>query len=195
MILFSFYKPDTGEIVMTSSLSDASRLDAAEEMIGLPGVRNDALLQGYVRDGTVVPFPERPSPLHVFNYATEAWEDGPLSERKALRWTAIKAQRDALEAGGFSYLGKQVDSGALSVQRISTFSQAAQAGLGRGEAFAVDWTCADNTVLRLDAAAMVAMAVALAAHANALHETARSLRARIDVAPTPAEVDAVIWPN
>lgn len=137
-----------------------------------------------------------------------------LAEAKTEAWARIKTARDAAEQGGFAYLGKTIDSDARASLRITAAVNAAQAA---GEGFAVDWTCADNTVLSLTASEMVGMGVALAAWGNACHAKARGYRAQIEavvdgltqqvvddvsgeasiVALTEAElvamVDAIIW--
>ncbi len=122
--------------------------------------------------------------------------DRPLSlaEIKAARWSEVKRQRDLLEASGFPYLGKRLDSDARSVQRINTAVQAAQAALAAGAAFPIVWTCADNSLLVLNAEGVVGMPVALALYADQLHQVAKGLRMQIDAATTPAEVQAVAWP-
>lgn len=103
-------------------------------------------------------------------------------------WTATKSKRDALEATTFPFMGHPVDSDPRSVQRINTAVQAAQAALGAGQPYQVGWTCHDDHVLVLDAAAMSYMPVALATYANSLHLTARAFKDRIN-APTVTIAD------
>lgn len=103
----------------------------------------------------------------------------------------INEERDRREELGFPYRGKWLDSTTRSVQRITTAALAAQAALAAGAPFAIDWTCADNSVLPLDAGGVIGMPVALAQHAAALHAHARSLKAAIDAADSEAALAAI----
>lgn len=135
--------------------------------------------------------PERPSIHHTFNWTSFEWEDlRALAERKAAKWEEIKRARDAAESGGFPYLGKQIDSDAVSVQRISV---AAAGAMLAPEEYTIDWTCADNTVLTLTRDQMVAMPAALALYGNHLHQVARAVRQEIEAATTVAEVEALAY--
>jgi hypothetical protein len=126
---------------------------------------------------------------------TMSWLDNlTLDQHKTLQWDLIKNKRDSLEIVGFPYLGKTIDSDSLSVQRINTAVQAAQAAMAIGMPFSLSWTCQDSSLLVLDGPGMLGMAVALAEYANELHETARSLRSQIDAATTIEAVKAIVWP-
>jgi hypothetical protein len=150
-----------------------------------------------VADGAPVDLGPPPTAHHIIDYETCSWRlpDDMTALRIAQdgRWAAIRAERDRREAAGFPYLRKLIDSDSLSVQRITTATQSAQAAIAIGAEFSVDWTCADNSVLTLNAEQMLGMPVALADHANALHVTARVLRAEIEAAETPDEVEAITW--
>lgn len=142
-----------------------------------------------------VAIPVPPSPLHIFDWPTKNWIDPrTLARAKVTRWSEIKRNRDLLEASGFPYLGKVLDSDERSVQRITTVVQAAQAAIGAGVSFSIVWTCADNSTLALDAMAAIGMPVALAQYADQLHQTAKALRAQIEAATTVAQVEAIAWP-
>lgn len=139
---------------------------------------------------------DAPSRKHQWNPVSKAWDNlRTLQEFKDEQWATIKAERDTRETQGFPYLGKVIDSDSRSVQRINTAVQAAQAAAGVGAPFEVSWTSQDNSGLPLDAMGMMGMPVALATYANSLHETARTLRAQIDAATTPEEVESVVWPT
>jgi hypothetical protein len=126
---------------------------------------------------------------------TMSWIDTlTLIQYKEIQWDLIKNKRDDLESTGFPYLGKSIDSDSLSVQRITTAVQAAQAAMAIGMPFSLSWTCQDDSLLVLDGPGMLGMAVALAEYANELHETARSLRSQIDAATTVQAVKAIVWP-
>lgn len=135
------------------------------------------------------------SPEGPFAGATLLEEATPLERQQSIKWAEIKGERDRRETGGFSYLGKVIDSDSRSVQRIALAVQSAQAAIAGGVAFAISWTCADDSVLELDAQQMLGMTVALADHANALHVVARGLREVIYAEDaTAASVAAVAWP-
>lgn len=131
----------------------------------------------------------------------ETWvvEAIPVEEVRAAARAAVTEQRDAHEQGGFAYAGKIIDSDMASCIRIAGAASAAQAALAQQQPFAVDWTCADNSVLALDAVGVVGMLAALAVHSNAVHQHSRTLKAQIEAAATPAEVAAIDvaagWPD
>lgn len=145
-------------------------------------------------DGAVIPQPERPGPHHVWDWGAKAWADPrTLQDLKDAKWAAMKRCRDTLEATSFPYLGKAIDSDMLSVLRINTVVKAAEYAQSQGAPFATEWRCADNTLLALDGPALQMMPVALAAHSQALHSHANTLRAQIEAATTPADLAEVVW--
>lgn len=111
----------------------------------------------------------------------------------------INVERDRREEAGFPYRGTVLDSTPRSVQRITAAALAAQAALAAGQPFQLDWTCADNSTLTLDAAGVIGMPVALAQHAAALHAHARMLKTAVDAASSEAELAAIDvtagWPG
>lgn len=145
-------------------------------------------------DGQWIAIGARPTPSHTWSWESHAWVLRALEDVRAVKWEEIKAARDAAEVAGFPYMGKVIDSDPRSVQRLTGAVQAAQEAIKLGQPFAIEWTCADNTVLALDAESMTGMPAALALYANQLHEQARALRAVIAAAQTPAEVAAIAWP-
>jgi len=153
--------------------------------------------EGSYREGDAwVQMPPQPSDAHVFDWDAKAWIDPrTLAVTKAERWAAMKRHRDLLEASGFPYLGKRLDSDARSVARINTAVQAAQAAMAVSQPFSIVWTCADNSTLALDAMAAIGMPVALAQYADQLHQTAKGLRAQIEATTNVAQVQAIAWPT
>lgn len=114
-----------------------------------------------------------------------------LVEARAAKRALVNQLRDSKEAGGFPYLGKTFDSDERSAARIFGAAQAAMAAQLAGQPFLIEWTCADNTVLTLDAEQTIGLPVAMAQHANALHQHARVLKAAIDAAHNQAALDAI----
>ena len=117
-----------------------------------------------------------------------------LEEKKAEKRQRINAKRDEKEASGFLYNGVSFDSDQRSANRILCAAIAAQAALVLGQPLNVDWTAADNSVVPLDAAGIVGLAVALAQAGTANFYTAKALKQQVDVAQTPEAVDAVPLP-
>lgn len=145
-------------------------------------------------DGRWLPIGVRPDAGYAWSWEAHAWVLRALEDVRVAKWEEIKAARDAAEVSGFPYMGKVIDSDPRSVQRLTGAVQAAQEAIKLGQPFAIEWTCADNTMLALDAESMTGMPAALALYANQLHEQARALRAVIAAAQTPAEVAAISWP-
>jgi len=112
-----------------------------------------------------------------------------LEEVKAAKLDEINRARDAQELAGFEYLGKMFDSDDKAMKRIGTAVGAAQVY----PAFTVEWTCADNSTITLNAEQMLFMPVAMAQYGNALHVKARELKALVEAAVTVEEVEGVSW--
>jgi hypothetical protein len=151
---------------------------------------------------TVFDVGPRPSMQHVLDFATCEWvlwtppNSTALQVAQEAKWEEIKAARERLEKAGFEYLGRMVDSDAESALRITGATSAAQAALAIGAPFSIAWTCQDNSVLELDAAQMVGMLVALAHHADQVHQVSRGLRAQIFAEDaTEVSLAAVAWPE
>jgi hypothetical protein len=108
------------------------------------------------------------------------------NEKRAL----INAERDRLEKSGFPYMSKMIDSDMQSVNRINTTFSAAMACYIIGQPFTVEWTCADNSPLELDAQGMIGMPQALAAYGSELHYRATELKNMVN-AITSTDLDEV----
>lgn len=116
-----------------------------------------------------------------------------LEEIKLAKWEEIKLARDTEEQAGLPYMGKVVDSDTLSVQRLTIASQNAQIALALGQDFVIDWTCKDNSVLKMTAKDLIGIPPALAQFSDSLHQKARKLRGQIDEAETIEEVENIKW--
>lgn len=113
-----------------------------------------------------------------------------LAQLRAEKRAAINEERDRRESTVFPYLGRLIDCDQRSVSRITIAVQAAQVAMAAGQPFALEWTCADNSSLPLDAVGILGMPVALAVHGNSLHQHARTLKAQADAALTLDDLDA-----
>ena len=135
--------------------------------------------------------------------ASEKFEGGayvPLDEvtsletAKALKWEQIKAQRTALEEGGFDIAGVgRFDSNKESQSKILGASLSAKIASDSGQPYEVNWTLTDNTVALLDAAAMIDVGFKLLAHLDAAHQRSRALYTEIQAAETVEAVNAITW--
>lgn len=114
----------------------------------------------------------------------------PLSVIKEAAKARITRARDTEERNGFLAYGKVFDSDAIAIQRISLAVQAAQSV---GNAFVIEWTCADNSTITLDYDQILSLPVFMATAANALHVKARTLKAAIDSAQTIGDIEAIQW--
>ncbi len=129
--------------------------------------------------------------------------DPPTAEDAAIMrermHVARRAARTAAETGGFVYNGHPFDSDRDSILRIANAATTALTANLVGAPFATEWHCADGYDMPLDAAGVMSMQGALAAHGQACHDRSSALRALID-APE-ADLDALAeeiktgWPG
>jgi hypothetical protein len=112
---------------------------------------------------------------------------------------ARRAARTAAETSGFIFNGHLFDSDRDSILRIANAATTALTASLVGAPFATEWHCADGYNMPLDAAGVMSMQGALAAHGQACHVRSSALRAMID-APD-ADLDALAeeiktgWPG
>ena len=122
----------------------------------------------------------------------------PDLARSAL-WERVKIRRDAVINGGATTPSGAVDSDELSRSNIAGAVLAAVIAQSASEPFSMDWTMLDNSVVTLDAAAMIAVGLAVMGHVNACHDRARVLRAEIEGAANTAalfQIDYLLgWPS
>lgn len=114
-----------------------------------------------------------------------------LAGAKARLWEQAKALRDAAEFGGCQTPFGRADTSRDSVARINGAVAAAQLALAAARPFDLDWTMADNSVVALDAQAVIALGLAAMAHTVGCHERGRELRLAIAAAPDLAALAAI----
>lgn len=108
----------------------------------------------------------------------------------------INTERDRREQSTFPYAGKLIDSDPVSVQRITVASSTASMALSAGVPYQLDWACADNSLLTLDAMGVLGMMQALGSHGLALHMHSRGLKAAVLASEDPESVDILTgWPE
>jgi hypothetical protein len=120
----------------------------------------------------------------------------PARDARDTAKEAANAEWKRREGLGFTYQGKRIDSDDRSLTRITAASSAAQIATMSAQPFSIEWKCADNTLLTLDAAGMMGMMVAMVQAGNAIFLHAQSLKDQIDAAVDPSSVDVTAgWPE
>jgi hypothetical protein len=62
--------------------------------------------------------------------------------------------------------------------------------------FEVNWACADNSLLTLDAMGVLGMMQALGTHGLALHMYGRGLKSQVEASEDPESIDILTgWPE
>lgn len=126
----------------------------------------------------------------------QATTEEVLGATRAAVIEQINAERNRREQTSFPFLGKQIDSDPVSVQRITVATNTAQMALAAGVPYEVDWACADNSILPLDAMGVLGMMQALGSYGLALHMYSRSLKAAVLVSDAPESIDILTgWPE
>jgi hypothetical protein len=120
-----------------------------------------------------------------------SWQPAELVAAKAAAIVAINETRNAREQSTFTYLGKQIDADPVSVQRITVATSTAQMALAANIPYSLEWACADNSLLALDAMGVLGMMQALGSYGLAVHMHGRGLKASVNAATTVAQVNAV----
>ena len=143
----------------------------------------------HFKNGAFLTQPAKPSQDYEWSDASFSWVLNLATAKTSAKDRITKA-RDNAESSGFMAYGKEFDSDAMAIQRISVAVQAANAV---GESFSKVWTCKDNSTILLDYAQMIALPAIMADADNTLHIKARSLKDQIDTATTLEEINAVVW--
>lgn len=136
--------------------------------------------------------PARPSAAHALDRSTKVWALLPLEQLKAAAWRRIKVARAAALAAGVEVdeLGR-FDADPAAVLNIT----GVMAGLAYLPAdWTIGWTRFDNTAVTLTKATFPQMALAVLAHGDAVHQTARTLREQIESAPDADALALICWP-
>lgn len=115
------------------------------------------------------------------------------------RWAAARAARERAQLGGCVTPLGRVDTDAVSQLKVTGAVQMAMLALAAGQPFSLDWTMQDNSTVTHDAAAMIAMGMAVGQHIAACHEHALTKRAAIEAASDAAALNLVEvddgWPD
>lgn len=139
--------------------------------------------------------PVRPSLHSIFDHTIKQWVDPrTLQEFKTSKWVEIRtAREDAIARPLITPFGV-FDADEKASVKISQAVLLANTLFAMNQPVAIDFTLADNTVVRLDAAKMVQVWLLLASREQAIRATATLLRTQINNATTQAVVEDIIWP-
>ena len=139
--------------------------------------------------------PIPPTQWHVWNKQAWAWvaTDEALEKARAFVKNQINTERNIAERSGFVAYGKLFDSDDKAIQRILGATQAAVIAKQLGKPLSIEWTCADNTTLVMDADMLIEIPVILAQTADALHQKARALKKQIESAESIEAIEAIVW--
>lgn len=144
------------------------------------------------QSGQAVRIGPAPTQFHKYNPATSQWEDSrSLQDFKDAQWALIKQTREAEKYVPFTWDGSVFDGDQEAIDNIRTALNAATVMPGA----TVDWTLHDNTVRTLTAEELQAAELTRAQRVGQIFDTARALRAQIDAAGSPEDVQAVVWPG
>lgn len=106
----------------------------------------------------------------------------PLEMAQASTWATAKAYRDTMAVGGCMTPLGRVDTTDVSKLNIVGASSAASIAKASGQPFSVDWTMADNSVVTLDADAMINVGMSVVSFLNSVQTAGTAIRAKIDAA-------------
>lgn len=128
---------------------------------------------------------EEGQPLQIDGLWTQQWDvrDKTAEELDQVRQQLHEQRRNArtsAEMAGFLFQDKRIDSDRDSILRITQAALLASQSIEAEQPFGVEWVCADDSVLELDAAGMLAMQQALTFHGLACHNRSQALRTLID---------------
>ena len=192
-----------GNTVAESTVPFAS-IDAAQDLcesLGLPMTSyyntvadQDSTYPHKLTKEMITKHLEDYSALNKFVKKTQmhfVYRDWTLDYAKAHKKIKLNAERQAAEEGGFAYLAKTIDSDLVSQQRINSTAWSAQVAKDAGDAFSVDWLCADNSTKTMDEDAVIGMAKTLSDHIATQHAAYKTKKESVDSAGTISAVNAV----
>lgn len=135
----------------------------------------------------------QPSVHHIYDAKADLWIDTKtLASVKASTWERIKQARTEAERSDFICNGGVYQA---NKENISCAVQLALQAQTAGKPYSIDWTLSDNTVVTLDAVAMIAVGKALAEHLGFAFAIARDLREQIAATLSIEQADAIQWPT
>lgn len=127
-----------GEVICTGTAPDGSGTDGLGSVLLVDSIYGVSAKTHYVQDGELVPFPEKPSPHHEWDWPTKSWLPNIDAARKA------KLQEVTTELNKRLYLPcNGFDADKVSRERISGMIARLQRGDGLPAGW-VGWRDASN---------------------------------------------------
>lgn len=133
-------------------------------------------------------------PMLINGVWTQRWSVAakPLDDAKPALWEATKARRDSEIEAGVAVPGLGTfDSDEKSLANITSASLMALAAKVGNLPFAISWKLADNSVVELDADAMLAAGLAVGQHVVACHHKAQEIGLAVEVAAEARDLEAI----
>jgi len=167
-------------------------VQTGQALLELTDGENDA--SHYVVSGALVTFPAQPSSYSTWDWTSLAWVDArTLADAQATQWTLVKAARDAVVAGGFTWNGLTFDSDDVSQQRIQGAVQLAAIAASAQQPFSIVWTLHNNQTATLSGTDMINVGLALGMFVQTQFSKGVALRTQIDAATSISAVEAIVW--
>lgn len=152
-----------------------------------------ATLDGISEEWAIVADPA-PADFFTAPYLVEAGALVPdLATARAAQRAVINAARDAAQDGGADTPSGRFDTAGRSREFLNGAVTTAVLAQLNSQGFSINWTLADNSVVTLTGAELIAAGVAVALHVDAIHQRAVVLKDRIDAAETLAAITAIGW--
>lgn len=115
----------------------------------------------------------------------------PLDAAKTGKWNQAKNYRDNYASGGCATPSGLIDTDADSQNKLNGAVTAAMISKQASAPFSVDWTMADNSVVTMNADALIAAGMAVVTFLNACQGAGTAIRQSIDAAADQATLDTI----
>lgn len=191
-----FFDAATGEIkkTMTGSpeLWELNRGPGETIMEVSVPVRSDTHC---IIGGQLAQMPPKPSPNHVFNWTTKAWEDPrTLQELKDAASRSVNAARVQANFSTFTYAGKTFACDAASRADIDTVNGYVTLFAALPPGFSGAWKAVDNSDVPIPTVAVWKLFyAALVVQGMDNFAKAQAFKDKIGKAVTPQEADGTGW--
>jgi hypothetical protein len=133
---YYIYKINTGQITRYTSHEESNE---GEACVPMP----DNMIEGYVENGNIIPFPPQPYIQCTWNWTDKKWEDLRSPEvRLNIQWTEIKGQRNRLLEQSDWRVVKATDTGIPISQSWKDYRQALRDITTQTDPFNITWPVA-----------------------------------------------------
>jgi hypothetical protein len=186
-----YLKLDANGYIFGKAFSDTAPEGYVETDLDIYAISGDQMYQLVNGEISATGIPNMPpNNFDVWDEVNGGWIDGRnFEKKKADKWDAIKAARDAQEFSQFDWGGHTFQCDEVSQRRIQGAVQLASID----DTLTLEWTLADNSVQSFTASEYVQIGQALANHVSQCHARGRILRNQIESATTETELEAIVW--